>query len=771
MKHFIPFFVLVVACSAPKNQQTTLIDQLSKLESISGKEEYLKSPFVAAGDRTYVVGHQDGSFPDLGWHVKDEMGGVWTHPIKLLDGYSLNISEDSGLDWCLNNANEFVNYPVGNLHRFSNQGLEVERFQFVPDRLEGAVVEFRIKNLTEDSRSLKLNFTGHIDLMPVWLSERLDWSDGKDQVSWNEASKAFIGTDDLSPWSVVLGAEEEFQPANESRCTFIRNGMGVDASLSSDLVLLPEESVSRRFFIAGSSQSKDQAQKTFQKLKNNADVLLSEKITRFQNLARTNDLRISDEGLNQMFRWIKYNTDWLIQEVSDQGRGVTAGIPDYPWWFGTDGAYILQGLASAGMHEEALSTIDLIMKLSKDVNGSTGQIMHEASTNGVVFNPGNLNTTPTFINALWKTYAWTGDDRILEYYEDVKKGMEWIESQDEDGNGYPDGAGMMEIHGLHSEMIDVVAYQYQAYLAAANFAEVMNELNLAKEYEVKAELLKSKINSDWWVEEFSSYADFRSSKREAIELIQASIVRADTINKPWSVEELKQTHAKVKSQNQEGLNGYVVHHNWVVNTPMEVGAADVEKADLALETARNYTNRFGIFVTGIDRDENQEKAEKWKAFSYVGAVMTLPTGVQAISEARYGNSDRSLDYLKMLESSFSYAFPGSMYEVSPDFGMIAQGWNIYAVAVPVVDHFFGVEPLSHKKEIMISPDIPEAWSKGSLNNIKIGDNYVSISFERDANEIGFTIEQSKDWTIRFKFKGQEINFSEQSKSLTRPVAQ
>ena len=42
--------------------------------------------YVAAGDRAYVIGAADGSFAPMGWHIHGEMGGVWTHPIKLLDG-------------------------------------------------------------------------------------------------------------------------------------------------------------------------------------------------------------------------------------------------------------------------------------------------------------------------------------------------------------------------------------------------------------------------------------------------------------------------------------------------------------------------------------------------------------------------------------------------------------------------------------------------------------------------------------------------------------
>ena len=42
--------------------------------------------FVATGDRAYEVGAADGRYPATGWHIRGEMGGFWTPPIKLLDG-------------------------------------------------------------------------------------------------------------------------------------------------------------------------------------------------------------------------------------------------------------------------------------------------------------------------------------------------------------------------------------------------------------------------------------------------------------------------------------------------------------------------------------------------------------------------------------------------------------------------------------------------------------------------------------------------------------
>ena len=41
---------------------------------------------VASGQRSYAVGFEDGRFYANGWHITGEMGGVWTPPLKLLDG-------------------------------------------------------------------------------------------------------------------------------------------------------------------------------------------------------------------------------------------------------------------------------------------------------------------------------------------------------------------------------------------------------------------------------------------------------------------------------------------------------------------------------------------------------------------------------------------------------------------------------------------------------------------------------------------------------------
>lgn len=746
---------LGVQCSLNTDSQT-ITEILKTLPSEKGKQAYLQSPYVTAGDRLYMVGYQDGSFPDLGWHVEGEMGGIWNHPIKLMDGFSISVrQENADTVQCLDHASEFTNFPVANQHLFNDDpGLLVRRSQFVPDSIEGIVIELSITNQSEQSKSMEIAFTGMIDLLPVWLSDSLNIEDGMDRVVWDRERQVFQAADQKNPWNVFFGSDHAVDSTwtGKTRCSTERRGRGIDATFSNKLIVDAGQTETIKYFIAGSYQSKEQAWQQYQELRSNPTGLLQNKIKRYKTIRENSDLSIPEKDIQTMYTWLKYNTDWLIRDVPEIGRGISAGIPDYPWWFAADNAYTLQGLLATGRFDLVKSTLKLLYKLTEETNDN-GRVIHEASTNGVVFNKGNMNETPHLIYLLWKVYEWTGDEEMLtKYYDQIKKGIDFmLNKQDENGNGYPNGHGMMEIRGLDTEMIDVAVYTQQALWAAAQIAGELDKKDDQKRFQSQATELAAKINREWWVEEFESYADFRATRSQTLELIDDAINRADTLNKPWAVEELENTRRTITTEQKEGINGYVVHHNWVVNTPMEMGIADSAKAVKALATARRYTSRYGMYVTGIDRDERRESSNKWEVFSYVGAVMTLPTGVQAIAEANYGNTEESYNYIKRLSNSFGYALPGSMYEVSPDYGMIVQAWNIYAAAVPIIEHYFGIKPKAHRNSVIIQPDMPASWKNASLEHTRIGDNLLSVYKSTDASTVSYQIQQKiGNWDIEFR---------------------
>ena len=745
-------------CDRPPDSHTPdFSGTLGDGPGIEGRPQYLSSPFVTAGDRAYMVGHQDGSFPELGWHIPGEMGGIWNHPIKLMDGFGATLSLGDRR-FPLDRAEAFENYPMANRHRYRMDSkalpVTVDRWQFVPDGKQGLVVTYQLRNTGDSPLELEFEFTGYADLRPTWLGERTQMVDGPDLGSYDAELKGWVFRDQGNPWHLVFGADREPLSMEASESPY--QGMGRAASLRYGLELKPGSVAALSFTIAGSFQSEQDARETYRDIREHGPRYLVEKESRYQALAASSRLTSPDSSLNRTFEWLKYNCDWLIREVPGIGRGIAAGIPDYPWWFGVDSEYALQGYMAVGQQDIVHQTIALLDSVSNAVNGN-GRIIHEMSTNGAVFNPGNINETPQFATLIWRTYQWNGDlDFLRKYFPTIRRGLKWLmEEKDGNRNGFPDGFGMMEIHGLDSEMIDVAAYTQAAFAHASLMAAELGESGLSAEYDGIARELRERINRDFWSEEFLSFADFIGTDRQALHLIGDAIVRADTLEKPWAIAELERTREQIL-QNPSGdvLKPFVLHHNWVVNTPMEMGIADPEKALRALETARKFVNPFGVFVTGIDRDESagtdEGSFQGSKVFSYTGAVMTLPTGVQAVAENNYGRPDQALDYLQRMTRSFSYALPGSMYEVSPDYGMIVQAWNIYSFAVPIVRQFFGIEPMASRKEVRIRPQMPTAWDHASLEQVHIGENRVSIHYRKEASGAILlkVLQERPDWQLQ-----------------------
>jgi glycogen debranching enzyme len=778
MRTLNPYFLFLLfvtfSCSRPSQEQV-LFSDLESQTGLTGKAEYLSSPYAAAGDRVYLVGHQDGTFPDLGWHVAGEMGGIWLHPIKLMDGFTASVSVAENT-FCLDQAKSFTNYPFSNVLNFPypEAGIEVDRLQFVPDGREGMIILFRIKNVDNSDKSIRFDFNAYVDLMPVWLGEQTGMIDNPDEITFDELTNTFTGKDQGNDWFVIWGSAEgiALSPTESASCTMSPKGNGTNAgfALAINLPVGSEQIIP--IFISGSTVSELKALETLTDLRSNLKSDWMTKKDRYEEIQQLSQINIPDKELQQAFEWIKYNTDWLVRDVPGIGRGFGAGLPDYPWFFGVDSEYTIQGLITTGRKDLVYSTIELIHKLSEKANGS-GRIIHEVSTNGAVFNPGNINETPQWASTIWEVYRWTGDLEFLEkYFPSIEKGLTWLlEANDKDGNLLADGYGMMEIHGLESEMIDVAVYSQKAFADAAKMAEILGKTALSKSYQQTAAALEAKINSEFWVEEFGSYADFIGTAEEALHLIDGAITRADTLNKPWATAELKTTKAKLSTLPKEQKQGFVLYHNWVVNTPMETGIADPEKAKIALETGRKYTNPFGVFVTGIDRDERAENEDGSfvgsKSFSYTGAVMTLPTGVSAIGENNYGNPDQALDYLKRMTRSFGFALPGSIYEVSPDYGMFTQAWNLYSYAVPIVTQFFGIRPDAGNKVIYIRPQMPSTWEEASIQKVMIGDNEISMSYvdksgvraievEQTQSKWGISIEIPEEYT-KVKILGKEVS--------------
>ena len=292
--------------------------------------------------------------------------------------------------------------------------------QFVPDGVQGMLVEYTFLNLHKTSFDGGVQTQTDFDLRPTWLSERQQITDGEDEYYTDDGKDqdVFIIKDNENNWYAALSSI----PQAEKPARILQNikARGLVEYFIIHCSLIRTKSKKISFYISSSVQSSDEAIDELNRIKNNERALFEQKVERVRELEYYSQLHTSDEQFNEVYKWIKYNSEWFIREVPEIGRGIAAGYPDYPWWFGCDSEYALQGYLATGNFDITRSSIALLASLNQ--TNSNGRIVHEASTNGVVFNPGNINETPQFVSLLWQTYLWTGDRSILEeHYELLQK--------------------------------------------------------------------------------------------------------------------------------------------------------------------------------------------------------------------------------------------------------------------------------------------------------------------------------------------------------------
>ncbi|HEY0351621.1 MAG TPA: hypothetical protein VGC48_05835, partial [Gemmatimonadales bacterium] len=231
---------------------------------ISNHGQNQTEPYVTAGDRAYLIGTQDGNFPDMGNHVPGEMGGLWVHPIKLIDGFWATITDSAAGDSAaLSKSTDFVNYPYGNRLRYGPvlDSLEIERFQFSPDGYPGVIIQYTFANRSDRKRRLTFQLSVKTDLLPVWFSERLGITDAPDTVAWDAAQGRFLARDTEHPWFAVWGAipSAGVEPVLHPE-PIHTNGMGVSAASRYNLSVDPHGSSTLTFVFAGSARARKEAE-------------------------------------------------------------------------------------------------------------------------------------------------------------------------------------------------------------------------------------------------------------------------------------------------------------------------------------------------------------------------------------------------------------------------------------------------------------------------------------------------------------------------------
>jgi glycogen debranching enzyme len=725
--------------------------------------------YVAAGDRAYVIGAEDGRFPPMGWHIRGEMGGVWAHPIKLLDGYWFALNDA----WLPAATSYTTGAGFVQMQFPDTAGYEVTRTEFSPDGLSAVLVGLTIRNTDEQrARPFKLTMNAHSELMGAypwgWTTPNAKEVNGKDTGTCPPASGTLVFQEPDKPWYAMVAAQPGLRPGAcavgdgywgpvppEERADYSEYGNGTGGQLRWDINLNAGAETTVWMAVAGSHSSRAEADAALQAALTDPAEQLAAKVAQRQQLLAQTQVDLPDEELQAAFDWGKLNmadlrrtaTDLQVRDV-DEGRaypdpvdtlaeatGIGAGFPDYPWYFGADGGYTAHPLVASGQWDTAIEHLRTIRDVSRMINGDTGKVVHEVVTDGSVYfgsneAPGNTNETAQFATAVHLLWKWTGDDAFRdEMYEFVKDGLEYVTTVlDDDEDLWPEGFGMVERGGMGEEKLDVTAYTWQALRALQDMAASTGDAATADWANDRAAAMEAAFDAAWWMESENLYAD---------SLCNAPAANPDPtwVNYCTAADQqLQQRH-------------------WINAVPMETTLAPSEHANIALDTLEgpNHTGACGLFHTGVGGGPTGVGELK---------CWTLPNSVMAMGEANYGRlgDDQALRYQHTISGDLNLEMPGALPEISPspeydpfvdfrDRAMFMQAWSSYGVQWPVINNYLGIRPDVPQGALSVIADVPDSWPDLSVSNLRVGDGTMSAAASHDGQTYTTTANAPAGWEL------------------------
>jgi len=783
----LPLAGAIVVLAAPAQAATP---ELSTTDQLQARR------YVAAGDRAYTVGFQDGKFYAQGWHVTGEMGGVWTQPLKLVDGVWFSIDGQ----W-LGSAERFTSgWGYTRMDFPDAAGLKVSRVDFAPDGRRAVLFGLRLQN-PGAAKTVDVAVDAHSEVMShypwAWTTPNAGDFNLPDTGAFTDGALEFHDTGTPHPnagahdWVALVGSNprpdsgvaeaghwgSQSSPVlctSESQfwCDEGPFGKGTGGQLRYRLTVPGNGERTLWIAVAGSDKGAAPARSELAgALEDPAGELAAKQASR-ERWSRFTKLRLpGDQRLAEGIDWGKQNLLDLTQRADDlrirdvnEGKDyppalgtvphagwIGAGYPDYPWIFATDAEYTAFAAVTAGQFEAIKEHARALRDVSVILNGSSGKVAHEIVGDGSVYfgslqHKGNTDETAKFPSLVALVWRWTGDDRFRDdLYPFAVRNMRYVTGQlDADEDGWPEGLGNVERAGMGDEKLDNTVYTIRGLYDLADMARSKGDDATAAWARDRGLDMLRRFESAWWYEPAKQYAD---------SLVDPGDVKS--FQKHWIGQTPMEAELTVRGQAWPGI----------ATLPHGL-AALMGREDPCYSGERPY-NR-GLFHTGC---------EGGPAGQGERTIFGLNTAIQAVGEGNYGRlgPDQQKRYTDAeVEPMFGEPYsggdevhhtpgtpdeqPGASPEIfpSPDFdaagprdanmerctrcrSMVMQAWNQYGTMWPVVHQQLGVRPDLGRGRLEVVPQLPSAQPIAG-EDIRLGSGALAlVSASRHGNRYVTTV--------------------------------
>ncbi|WP_199517339.1 hypothetical protein [Nucisporomicrobium flavum] len=733
--------------------------------------------FVVTGDRMYEVGAEDGTYPGTGWHIRGEMGGFWTPPIKLLDGVWFGANGS----WL--RAGRFTAGPgYTSMDLTGPGGLTVQRVDVVPDGARAALIGLRFP---AGAGTVQLTVDAHSELLSAYpwgfTAPGQGTANLADTGSFDGRSLVFRdrGTPPVPnarphDWAALVGSS--LTPAGHALGPGMRgpqggvvcgdpapavcddgpDGRGTGGRLTYD-VAVGGSARTVWFAVAGSDRGLGPARAELARALHDPAGAFAAKRAARAAVARHSRVDLpGDRLLQRSVEWSKQNLADSVQEsrdlrvfasnqgtelpppagVVDRARWIGAGWPDYPWIFATDGEYTAFAAVAAGQFAAVKDHLRTLRDLSEIVNHRSGKVVHEVTPDGQVYygteaDPGNTDETVKFPSAVALVWRWTGDDAFRDdLYDFSVRTMRYALRLDDDADGWPQGSGNVERPGMGDEKLDVTVYTIRGLLDLADLARSRGDRATAAWAGTQATQRMRRFEAAWWYG-----GDARSY--------------ADSLLDPGNVK--------------------LYQRYWIGATPMEaelpgwgpLAPAGHATTALAQRERDCFTGEFGFFHTGTGPTTDPAGNPGPSCDSVVSAVpsersvFSLGNAIMAVAEGNYGRMAQQQRYTTANARSqldpAVWEMPGAMPEIlpSPDFGSnlskdflsrssVLQAWGAYGVLWPVLHQQLGVAPDLGNGRLSVVPQVP-AGGRIAGSDILVGTGHLDVRASSRGNALSVTV--------------------------------
>jgi GH15 family glucan-1,4-alpha-glucosidase len=644
----------------------------------------------ALGTRAGLLGNEAGRME------------AWVYPLKIFRDFHLKFHVDGKTLAADSLARTLITRPESSTIVYTGDTFSVRETFFVPVHEPGALILLKV----ETESPLEIEAVFHRDFQLEWPAAL-----GATYIGWDSGLKAFAFGEEQRKFAAFVGS-----PGAENADVEFQTNYSESQENSFRLGAIAKGKASQIIVIAGSMTGRADAESVYRRLTSGYGDMLRESADYYRNyLSQTVSVELPDEQLQKAYDWSRVSMLQGMVTNPFLGTGLVAGYrtsgesqrPGFAWYFGRDSFWTSLALNAAGDFANTKTALEFVSKFQRE----DGKIPHEISQGanfvdwfkGYPYPYASADATPLYIIAVNDYVVNSGDTAFAKQkWASLWKAYQFLKST-YDARGLPQNQGVGHGWVEGGPLLPVKSEFYQSGLGAealralANLARAAGQADSAGALEKEFAKQWPLVNDSFWIADKKRFA-FALDKNDK-QVDQPTVLATVPM---WF-----------------GLP----NDTTAISTIQQLADAD-QQTDWGM---RIISNRSPVFSGG--------------GYHY-GSVWPLFTGWASIAEYRYHQEFPAYENLRAnallaLDGSLGHVtevLSGDYYQPlatsSPH-----QIWSAAMVVSPLLKGMFGLEKDATKKTLTFVPHVPADWTNFKINNVRVGDSVLSLSYEKKLGEI------------------------------------